>query len=164
MVCGTIGDTAGGGDILRINMDEDDNRFVRWQQLSISEMGKTVSLFLGISFATIGFVVSQITSADFSFRNYWDSFFFSFGSVVLFVHIVVSLVLTLNRLKDFKLTAKIAKASEKGCSGSIITYLREESKKLGDKTWCLFNSSLWLFGIAELLIIIGFIIQISNKF
>lgn len=144
-------------------MDEDYNRFVRWQQLSISEMGKTISLFLGIAFTTIGFVVSQLISADFIFRNYWDKFLFSFGSVVLLAHIVVSLILTLNRLKDFKQTAKIVRAKLKN-KKSDIADLRQEVERISSKTWCLFSSSLWLFGIAELLIIIGFVVQISNKF
>ncbi|MEK7144586.1 MAG: hypothetical protein AAB794_01870 [Patescibacteria group bacterium] len=144
--------------------DKDNNSFVRWQQLSISEMGKMISLFLGIAFATIGFVVSQLISADFIFRNYWDKFLFSFGSVVLLAHIVVSLILTLNRLKDFKQTAKIARAIQKEESISTIDNLRDELEVVGGNTWCLFRSSLWLFGIAESLIIIGFIVQISNKF
>ncbi|MFA6414633.1 MAG: hypothetical protein WC217_02085 [Candidatus Paceibacterota bacterium] len=145
-------------------MDKDDDRFVRWQQLSISEMGKTISLFLGIAFATIGFVVSQLISADFIFRNYWDKFLFSFGSVVLLAHIVVSLILTLNRLKDFKLTTKVVRVKQNEKSTSAIADLREELEMISNKTRCLFGCSLWLFGIAELLIIIGFIIQISNKF
>ena len=71
--------------------DKDNNSFVRWQQLSISEMGKMISLFLGIAFATIGFVVSQLIGADFIFRNYWDKFLFlwqrgSFGTYCRFAH------------------------------------------------------------------------------
>ena len=138
-------------------------RFIRWQQITIAETGKTISLFLAVSFATIGFVINQLSRADFRFKNCWDNVFVISGTILLLVSISIFLYTILNRLKDFRKTTQKIK-SEKDKDYFLKDKLEKETKKIGKITWALFNFGLWTFGISEFFIIIGFIIQVSIKF
>ena len=72
------------------------------------------------------------------------------------------LYLTLNRLTDFRKTTQKIKA-EKDKNFSLINELDIETKKLGEITWSLFESSLLVFGISEGLIILGFVLKIYSS-
>ena len=87
-------------------------RFVRWQQITLKELGKVISLFLGIEFATIGFVVTQLTSLNLTCKNYWSVFLMMLGTVLLLINIIMFLYLTLNRLTDFRKTTQKIKAEK----------------------------------------------------
>ena len=137
-------------------------RFVRWQQITLKELGKVISLFLGIEFATIGFVVTQLTSLNLTCKNYWSVFLMMLGTVLLLINIIMFLYLTLNRLTDFRKTTQKIKA-EKDKNFSLINELDIETKKLGEITWSLFESSLLVFGISEGLIILGFVLKIYSS-
>jgi hypothetical protein len=143
----------------------DNNResFIRWQQVTINERGKTINLFLGMSFATLGFVINELTKSDFHFRFCCDRFLIIVGTFLLLLNIVTLILLVLNRLKDFRLTTEISKKRE--CSdSSVITSLKKESECTGKVTHNLFILSLVLFTCAESLIVLVFIINVIDKF
>ena len=85
------------------------------------------------------------------------------GSIIDLLSICGFIILVLNRIKDFRISTQLAKNSHIAQNGEI-DELRNNAKKIGEITHWLFNVSLILFIIGESLIIIGFIIQTSDKF
>lgn len=85
--------------------------------------------------------------------------------VALFVSIVLLIWLVLNRLRGFRETADIARAREAAPTNTEwIEELRSKANRTDERTLYLFKSSLWIFAIAELLIVIGFVIHLQSKF
>ena len=146
------------------NTPENNNEsFVRWQQKTLEERGKTINLFLGMSFATVGFVITQLMKNDFKFKTSCVEKLLGFGTSILLLAIVALIWLVLNRLKGFRITTQLAKSSHIKENGEI-DILRKKSKKIDSSTHTLFTVSLVLFGIAETLVVIGFILQVWDKF
>ncbi len=137
--------------------------FVRWQQVTNNERGKAINLFLGMSFATVGFVINQVMKTDFNFSYCCDKILIGVGTFLLLLHIIILVLLVLNRLKDDRLTANLAKIRNINPKGEVES-LRKEVKEIGACTHLLFKISLLIFAIAEPLIIIGFIINVFHKF
>ncbi len=136
--------------------------FIRWQQVSINERGKAINLFLSMSFATIGFVISQLIKTDFKFKCCCDEILIAVGTCLLLFHVIFLLSLVLNRLKGFRLTTKIAKLRDKNPPDEV-GLLRKENKEIDACTHFLFGLSVLIFAIAEPLIILGFIINVFDK-
>lgn len=146
------------------NTPENNNEsFVRWQQLTIGERGKAINLFLGVLFATVGFVISRLTDDDFSFYSATSKWAILIGTLLGLLSICGFIAVILNRLKDFRLTTKIARLSYIKENGEIGS-LRKQADKAGDVTHKFHRISLVLFALAELFVVVGFIIQVSDKF
>lgn len=146
-------------------MPEDNytERFIRWQAIAIDQRGKTINVILSLSLATIAFIANQIMDKDFHFESCFAKIFIGFGSFSLFICTAISLWLNINRLKDFDETKNIIKSKSKGHNNDEIEHLESINKATGKKTRCGFVSSLWCFGIGELLIVIGLVGQIIEK-
>jgi hypothetical protein len=138
--------------------------FVRWQQKTIDERGKAITLFLSMSFASVGFVITQLLKDDFEFSDSYAEILILLGTALQLISIILIIWLTLNRLKGFRLTTKIARINcEQEGKEEELSMLRIKNDKVDELTHFLFSSSLWTFGVAESLIVLGFIVQIWNK-
>jgi len=137
--------------------------FVRWQQKTLNERSNTVNLFLGMSFASVGFVITQPTKPDFYFKNCYDKFFIGIVSLVVLMAICLLVLMVLNRLRGFRITTQVAR---KAANGQIENFkiFRGRSDKIDKRTHSLFNTSLCIFVVGEIFIVVGFIIQTFNKF
>lgn len=145
------------------NSPENDNQsFVRWQQLTIDERGKSINLFLGMLFATLGFVISKLTDSDFSFSNDTSKWLILSGTSFNTLSIFLFILTILNRLKDFRITTRLAKISYIKQNGETDS-LKRQATKAGEETHKLHRSALIIFGISEVLIVLGFIFQIAEK-
>jgi|GEM_PF-5092218 len=138
-------------------------RFVRWQQRSIEEMGKSIHLFLTIAIATVGYTANHLTELDFKFKNFLDKVSILLGIVLLSVSIGFFLFTILNRQKDFKKTTEIIRVRYSEQNQDLIKNISKETQEIGKKTQKLFYFSINFFAFGELLIILGFVIQICNK-
>jgi uncharacterized membrane protein YcjF (UPF0283 family) len=122
--------------------------FIRWQGRTLVQMGYTINTLLIITTATIGFTVSylltELKTKDFHYYTILA------GVGVLFFCAITTLWLIINRLKDFRHTTKKANREP----------TEVDTVKLGERTWCLFYSSVVLFVIGEIAIVIGFAIKL----
>src|SRR5712691_6093776 len=85
--------------------------FVRWQAITITQMGVTVSLILTLSTAALAFALT--TSKDPIIRGHgWGRCFLVMGGLSLLASIGCGIWCVLNRLKDFRTTAQIARRRE----------------------------------------------------
>ena len=133
------------------------NRFIKWQQLTISQLSFTNNLFLGYNLGFLSFFVSQ-TGVLFC-GNYWLFTLQIFSVLSLIISFITGIMTVLNRLRDFRLTKTLVKNRRlkfedehnivkhtdiESVKVSIILdkYL---SDKLGKRTWSLLNWQIWTF-------------------
>ena len=123
-------------------------RFVRWQQVTIGQLGFTNNTVLVLTTASLGF-----TFAHASPDGGWRGCVLWFGIGLLGLSVFFALWCALNRLWDFRETAQIAKGDmaefEKAAA-------RRETKRLGDRTWGLLYCQLGTFGLGLLLLALAF--------
>jgi hypothetical protein len=144
-------------------MEHRTESFIRWQGRAIEELGKTIHFLLALALTTIGFIASVLLDEKFTFKNACAKQCLAFGSIFLLACTVVLLLLILNRLSGIRQTTKIARKRETEERDDIET-LRSKVKAKDKLTWILFKISVFIFMAGEILIIIAFLNQVSDKF
>jgi len=125
------------------------DNFSKWQERTQSLRTHTINVFFGVTVASIGFILSQILDAEFTFRNENASIFIFISLVGLVLASIVLLTILLFRLRDFRITTQIARKKDKN-DQSELEILREEAIRLGKKTNFGFLIAVGLFGIGEI--------------
>lgn len=139
------------------------NSYIRWQDRRIEEFGKAINLLLSLSLAAIGFVIAKILDEDFEFSNYFNLSIILIGISILLISVISLLCLIYNRLNSIRTTAKIARKREtRQLEG--INILRNRVNMRDKCTWILWKLSIFCFILGNLFIIIGFIMEINNKY
>lgn len=126
--------------------DPQKERFVRWQGRTIEQMGYSINTLLIITSATIGFTVSYLLKCNIQHIKY----ILYTGTVLLIICIASLLIVTINRLHDFRATARNIKEEDKIVDTDFI----------GKVTWWLFYLSIILFIIGQSFIMYGFKVAI----
>lgn len=144
-------------------MDEPEygyERFAKWQGVTREQLGSTSNLVLGLATGLLAFTTLLLLD-----RKLIASFAFGFGVAAYFLlatSIIMALWCAINRLTDFRLTAKIA--HPKNSNNPQLEELREESRLLGDKTWAIFRSQIWSFALGSGVAGIGITIQLFSGY
>lgn len=143
----------------RVKKDHDAH--VRWQGITVTQLGYVVNLLLAFSAATLGWVVNLIVSgqirADSELRV---------ASWILFVGIIVGIFTNFSRLEDFRHSARAARCRElKGRQDHLGELLSHEqqatiSKYEGSHCWarCFGWVSWRAFWIQLLVFALGYLI------
>lgn len=139
-------------------MTEDNyERFAKWQGVTREQLGATSNLVLGLASGSLGFATVLLLEKKLV------SCAFGFGIAAL-VFLALSVVLALwcatNRLTDFRLTAKIANPDNSG--SHQLEEFREESRRLGDRTWGIFRGQIWSFALGAGAVSLGIVIQVFS--
>jgi cytochrome b subunit of formate dehydrogenase len=125
-------------------MTAQNERFVRWQKISIEHLGFCNNLILAL--ATGAFAYSLSLTQDKTFEAARTVHWY-LGAVVFIALLALSLSMAsglfcmLNRLRDFRGTSQRAKESPNAPS-------KEELDQMGKLTWNLFYGQAWAFIIA----------------
>jgi membrane-bound ClpP family serine protease len=101
--------------------------FTRWQGRSIEQLGNAISLLLGLSLATIGFIVSKLLDKELHLSNSYSKSVVIIGSFFLLITAILLLIVVYNRLFLFKKTTQIARKRQKNETTNIDT-MRSEVK------------------------------------
>lgn len=128
--------------------------FVRWQSITISQLSYIVNLILGLSIASLGFQVSILLDESLK-TNSWQGCIFIISILSLLASTFLGIYCTINRLRDFRATKKVARMREQNKSDNEIRPHRDLSNKLGERTWKIFWFQIGCFGLGILLFIIG---------
>lgn len=138
--------------------NDDKERSVRWQQITINQLSYVINLILGLSVAALGFASSLLLNKMFNLANSADGFF-----VISLISLLMSgffgVWCTINRLRDFRLTAKITKIRD----GTEVQELRKLTRRLGEKTWILFWWQIGTFSFGILLMVISVVVSTGSK-
>jgi hypothetical protein len=115
--------------------------FKRWQDIAIEQLGSTMNLVLGLSTGLLAFQASLLMDGRVSSSVFKT---FAVASVIsLLASIGLAVWCATNRLKDFRLTAQIARRRKTG--NGELEGMRAETKRLGRVTWRLWRLQIWLF-------------------
>jgi hypothetical protein len=148
------------------------DRFVRWQQLTISQLSFTNNLFLGLN---LGFLSFFITQSGFSISCICCLLTLQVLTFLgLGISFITGIMAVWNRLIDFRTTTQLVKKrkqkfehehnikihSDIESIKSSISVDKTLTDKLGEKTWQLLKWQIWTFLIGTL---IGTIYLIIDK-
>lgn len=123
-------------------------RFVRWQGVTINQLGFTTNLILTINIAVIGFFANIKIS-----NPCLITFGIKVGLLLLLLSFIFGILINISRLTDYRLTAQLNLrkniCKKKG--------LRKITKILGIVTWSIFYFQLFIFALGLTVIIISFV-------
>ncbi len=111
---------------------------MRWQKITIDQLGGVCNLILTFSVASLGYLFSLLKGTTFSsnYSRVWWIVSFLFISAAA----ILGLLTTVNRLKDFRCTAQRARSHGKNPEKAYVD-------KLGERTWILFRWQVAMFAI-----------------
>lgn len=136
---------------------EGDEKYIRWQGITITQLSYSINLILTFSVAAIGFAVSLRLNENFKPTS-CQTYAFFLSLILLLVSGALGIWCTINRLRDFRATARITNLKRKEGNESELTTLRALTNKLGKKTWGIFWWQVGTFcaGIFVLVLTIAF--------
>lgn len=129
--------------------------FIRWQAATREHFTLTSSVALGLATGLLAFLSERFLSGP---RPSCIALIFGAAALlVLAVSIALALWCSINRLRDFRATAQIARHRAK--NEVVPEADRLETKALGDFSWKLFWWQLVLFGVGVLTSAIALLIR-----
>ena len=130
--------------------------FVRWQSITLSQVGYVANLIVGLSIAAIGFQINLLRTDGTHITSYCQkiSFIVALVSVMfLAVSVGAGIWLIINRLRDFRAAMSEARAREIGEEDA--SPYRKLSTKLGGRTWRLLWWQMGTFGFGSILLVMS---------
>ena len=135
---------------------------IRWQGRTIEQFGYAINLVLGLSIAGIGYETNLILNVHGSIgRGCWQDIFLVISFFALVLSACAALWCILTRLRDFRITAEIARLRENGAVNLELQFMRVKSKSFGDFSWILFCWQLSSFAVGIFLL---FVVVMSSFF
>ncbi|WP_198263133.1 hypothetical protein [sulfur-oxidizing endosymbiont of Gigantopelta aegis] len=131
-----------------------DEKFIRWQGITISQLSYSINLILTFSVAAIGFSVSLLISENFKPTS-CQAYAFFLSLLLLLASGALGIWCTINRLRDFRAIAKITNLKRKDGNESELADLRELTKKLGKKTWGIFWWQIGTFSAGIFILVLS---------
>lgn len=114
-----------------------DTPYVRWQGLAITQMSVAVSLFSGLSIASLGFGFSLLRDDKFVLCDKLHGIFIS-SLALLLLSSIFSCSVVITRLLDFRLTARKSRKEQKPDYKRSLTIIGLGPDAYGKLTWGLF--------------------------
>lgn len=123
--------------------NQQSDSFIRWQSTTREHFTLTSSVVLGLSTGLLAFISEHLLTSP---HPPCSVLLIGCIAVILLVlSIGLALWCSINRLRDFRLTAQIARRRHPG--EQVPTEDRSETKILGERSWLLFWWQLTLFGL-----------------
>jgi hypothetical protein len=139
-----------------VKPNKKEGSFVRWQTVTMTQLGYAINLFLGFATASLGFILTLIKDKDF-IPGYWGKMFLMSSLVLLLLSIILAICATINRLRDFRKTAAIARHREEWRPDGTLDQKRKEADSLGKCTWKLFWWQIGVFTFGIVALVTGFL-------
>jgi hypothetical protein len=144
--------------------------FVRWQQITITQMGVAVNLILTFATASLGFTLTLFKDAC-RLDCPSNSCFLLLAGSLFMISIAAGLWCVLNRLADFRESARIAQKRErfeernfgKAWINDQLRCLRLQNRKRGERSKALLRCQVWTFGAGALFLVIAFLVMYREK-
>lgn len=140
-----------------------DEKFIRWQGVTITQLSYSINLILTFSVAALGFGVSLLLSEKFN-PTICQAYAYFASLFLLLVSGAFGIWCTINRLRDFRATAKICNIKRKDENSSELPELRELTKNLGKKTWGIFWWQIGTFSAGILILVLFVAFSFGNAY
>jgi len=129
-------------------------RFVRWQTILREHFTFTINLLLTVSIATTGFLLSLLNNTNFIPSGNSQKLFFTTGLIFVLLSVVMGLVVSLNRLNDFRFTLKKINHQLKDIND--IAEIKDIVDFSGKFSWIIFYLQVGTLCIGYISLIISF--------
>ena len=138
----------------------DRQSYIRWQEITRTQVTFTVNVVLGLAVAALGFGVKVMIDSNTLRFSCVRSLFYS-GLALLLLSITFALVISWNRLFDFRYSQLAARARWKKLAQEYETYHTRAAKHT-PWTWRLLPLQLITFALGILLISVSLWILFGN--
>lgn len=136
-----------------LDSDGKNESFVRWQGRSLEYLSYSINLFLGLSIAAIGFEINMLRDPSF-IPDGWIRDAYLISLLLLIASSGFGIGCVINRIRDFRDTATLAKNNSKNKNCAEINELRLAVGIIGSRTRVLFDLQIFLFSFGVLLLIL----------
>ncbi len=114
-----------------------EERFVRWQGLSIAQLSFAINLFVGFTVAVLAFSLSLLRELSFApSRNYAIMYLLSL--LLLSAGALCGIGAVVTRLLDFRATTQKIRLQQKVPVSEDVAVIGDYTKGMGKATWRLF--------------------------
>ena len=96
---------------IKSELEKNDN-YIRWQAIRIKQLGFINNLALGISVGLLAYNFKFILLDEVQLNSF-QKILFWISSLLTVIPVFIALIVSINRLEDFRLTAQIAPKEEK---------------------------------------------------
>ena len=134
--------------------------FIRWQNILINQLSFVNNLVITLNIGVLGYLINFIQNV--TILNCFQKFFFWIASVLIICSLSTGLILVINRLDDFKITAKIARKRETNKREGIEED-RKKAKKKRKKTWNLLIWQVSTFFASLICTLVIILIEYGDK-
>jgi hypothetical protein len=134
---------------------EDQESFIRWQDVTRNHFSSVTNFILTLATGLLAF--QSMFLLESKFFSCGALMFASASLIILAVSVTLGLLCSVNRLRDFRLTTKIARRRN---GETDLQDLQEKSKALGKFTWRLFWVQIALFGLGACCVAVAVFIQV----
>jgi hypothetical protein len=133
-------------------------RFAKWQGVTREQLGATSNLILGLATGLLGFTTVLLLQGRLAVSCAFG--FAVAASLLLALSVAHALWCAINRLADFRLTAKIA--DPRNNDSPQLEEFRKESRRLGVRTWGIFRGQMLGFALGASAIGVSVFIQVFS--
>ena len=132
---------------MNIRPRQTNESFVRWQGRYIEQRQTASSVMLGLSGGSLAYVTSLLSGVN-AFIGFWPSIAFHLTVACHAFSVGAAVLYSLNRVRDFAVTAKIARDRAHPKRKDNVPELRKQQRTLGQLTRRLYfwQSILFLAG------------------
>jgi len=120
---------------------------IRWGSEARKQKQIASALLLALSGGALAFSVARLPEPQ-VYLGFWQSFLFHLQAIAQIVSITCGIAFSLNRVRDFDLTAKIARKRENEPKSSLLGPMRETVRQWGRITRWLFLVQAVAFTVA----------------
>lgn len=142
-------------------MDNKEEKFIRWQKIQIEQMSFVINLIISLSIAILAFFATLLADDNLKLDDP-SKIYFTLSLLSIVLSIIFGILLSINRLYDFKYSKDINKYKllDENKNKEIIIELRVRTKCIGKRSWLL----LYLQIIPFISTIILFFLYLSLKY
>lgn len=138
------------------------DRFVRWQSVLRDHVSFVNNLFLTISVAIVGFLISILSEKDF-YPHCGQKTLFTIGLITIFISIICGFILTISRLVDFRTTLGKIKSEINNSSQEVLKDQKESMILYGSVTWFFLYSQIVTLIVGSIFLAITFCSIYNDK-
>lgn len=142
-------------------MANTNDRFIRWQRITMDQLGFSSNLIFTLNIGVLGFLVNKLLDDKLIIQD--GKIVLIIGFILLILSFILGITFNLTRLYDFRLTTRITRIKSNNLNDPRLGDIRCTVKCLGKITWTSFIIQTIFFTLGIILTLVSFLIMFSNK-
>jgi hypothetical protein len=130
-----------------------DETRTKWDEIRRAQLGGTIAIVFGFASASLAFCASLLTEESTTFGG-CRTVCFLVAVAFYTTSLIAGIIVTVTRLQDARLTAKIVARRNDSAEKEAVEALRLDARCLGRWTWRLFYFQLATFSIGAFFLLV----------